>query len=127
MKGLSMKRIVTRVLALLLAVGVLAPLAACASQSIDVSKVTAIIDVRTAQEYATGHVQGALNFDVESSDFATEISGLDKNGYYVLYCHSGRRAGIALDEMKAAGFTHVVNAGGYQDAADETKLPIVTN
>lgn len=118
------KKISLAVIALLAIVG----LAACsAQQSIDMSQVTAVIDVRTASEYASGHLQGAVNIDIESASFSDEISKLDKSGTYVLYCHSGRRAGIAKDTMTNLGFTHVTNAGGYQDASDATKLPIVTN
>jgi rhodanese-related sulfurtransferase len=105
--------------------GAVTGLAACASEPINMSQVTAVIDVRSAQEYASGHLEGAVNMDVESAAFTEQISTLDKNGSYVLYCHSGRRAGIALDTMKAAGFTNVVNAGGYQDASNATKLPLV--
>ena len=103
-------------------------LAACApAQSIDMSKVTSVIDVRTASEYAAGHLEGAVNIDVQSATFTEEISKLDKSGTYVLYCHSGKRAGVAKDTMTGAGFTNVINAGGYQDASSSTKLPIVTN
>ena len=103
-------------------------LAACAPAApVDMSKVSAVIDVRTASEYAAGHLQGAVNIDVESATFTDEISKLDKSGTYVLYCHSGRRAGIAKDTMTGLGFTNVTNAGGYADASTATKLPIVTN
>jgi len=119
------KRFISLAVAGILALAALSGLTACASDPINMSQVTAVIDVRSAQEYASGHLEGAVNMDVESANFAEQISTLDKNGSYVLYCHSGRRAGIALDTMKAAGFTNVVNAGGYQDASNATKLPIV--
>ena len=125
LKGRLLKRILTLVLAGIFAVGAVTGLAACSAEPINMSQVTAVIDVRSGQEYASGHLEGAVNMDVESANFAEQIASLDKNGSYVLYCHSGRRAGIALDTMKAAGFTHVVNAGGYQDASNATKLPIV--
>jgi phage shock protein E len=81
--------------------------------------------VRTADEYAAGHLQGAINIDVEGSDFATEVGKLDTAGTYVLYCHSGRRAGIALDQMTGMGFKNVTNLGGLDAAATATGLPIV--
>ena len=120
-----MKRFLTALIASILVVGSALGLAACASEPIIMANVTQVIDVRSASEYASGHLQGAVNMDVESATFPEQIATLDKNGTYVLYCHSGRRAGIAADEMKAAGFTHVINAGGYQDASNATKLPIV--
>jgi rhodanese-related sulfurtransferase len=125
LKGRLLKRIITLVLAGFLAVGAVTSLAACSAEPINMSQVTAVIDVRSGEEYMSGHLEGAINMDVESANFAEQISTLDKNGSYVVYCHSGRRAGIALDTMKAAGFTNVVNAGGYQDASNATKLPIV--
>ena len=122
-----MKRLLNGIIAAILAIGATVGLSACASQHIDMSQVTAVIDVRSAQEFATGHLEGAVNIDVESSSFASEIGKLDTNGHYVLYCRSGHRAGIALDQMKAAGFNDLINAGGYADASTATGLPIVTN
>ena len=123
----SVVRRSTAVIALLIAtlfVGL--GLTGCADTSpIDMSNVTEIIDVRSASEYAEGHLEGAVNIDVESAAFADEVGSLDKAGSYVLYCRSGHRAGIALDEMTSMGFTNVVNAGGYADASARTGLPIV--
>jgi rhodanese-related sulfurtransferase len=89
------------------------------------TKVTAVIDVRTPDEFASGHLAGALNIDVEGADFAGAIASLDKTGTYVLYCRSGHRAGIALDTMKSLGFTNLTNAGAIADASTATGLAIV--
>lgn len=76
----------------------------------------AVIDVRTPAEYAAGHVNGAINIDVESPTFSADIEKLDKNGTYAVYCHSGRRSGLATDQMGQAGFTKVYNlTGGIAD------------
>jgi phage shock protein E len=75
-----------------------------------------IVDVRTPEEYAAGHVDGAINLNVEGSTFGTDIAALDKNGTYAVYCHSGRRSALAADQMSQAGFTKVVNLkGGIAD------------
>lgn len=75
-----------------------------------------VVDVRTPQEYAAGHVDGAINIDVEGGAFDQQIAKLDKNATYVVYCHSGRRSGLATDAMAKAGFTNVVNLqGGIAD------------
>lgn len=75
-----------------------------------------IIDVRTPAEYAAGHVAGAINIDVEGGSFDSQIAQLDKNATYAVYCHSGRRSGIATTAMGSAGFTHVYNLkGGIAD------------
>ena len=79
---------------------------------------TVVVDVRTPSEYAAGHIQGAINIDVEAPTFDAEIAKLDKNATYAVYCHSGRRSGLATDAMGKAGFTHVYNlSGGISDLA----------
>ena len=97
----------------------------CASTPVDTASATAIIDVRTAEEYSAGHLQDAINIDVEAMTFEDEVNSLDKAGTYLVYCHSGRRAGIAEEQMKSLGFTNVTNIGGLEDAATATSLPIV--
>ena len=84
-----------------------------------------IIDVRTVAEYGEGHVDGAVNLDLEDGTFAAQLAGLDKNGSYYLYCRSGRRSAIAADMMKSAGFTHVTDLGALEDAAASLKKNIV--
>ncbi|MEV0902772.1 rhodanese-like domain-containing protein [Actinoplanes sp. NPDC049802] len=73
---------------------------------------TVLLDVRTPQEFAAGHLPGAVNLDMEATDFATRIAELDHGGTYALYCHSGRRSGLAADQMHAAGFTAVIDLAG---------------
>jgi phage shock protein E len=112
--------------AVVAAATILFAVAACSNtQKIDMTKVTAVIDVRTADEFASGHLAGALNIDVEGADFAGAVASLDKAGTYVLYCRSGHRAGIALDTMKSLGFTKLTNAGAIADASTATGLAIV--
>ncbi|MDC4233870.1 rhodanese-like domain-containing protein [Actinomyces sp. B33] len=86
-----------------------------------------LIDVRTPEEFAEGHLKEARNIDFSAPDFAEKIGELDKNAEYTLYCRSGRRAGEALDMMKAAGFTKVTNAGGLEEAAKALDTEIVKN
>lgn len=102
-------------------------LSACSSQGpIDMSSVSAVIDVRTPAETADGYLEGALLIDWQGPDFATEVEKLDKAANYVVYCRSGNRAGQAIEAMKELGFTGTLtNAGGLDDAAASTNLPIV--
>ena len=75
------------------------------------------IDVRTPAEFAQDHlaqVDHLIPFD--EIDKSLIISSLDKDTEILLYCRSGHRAGIALNELKALGFTNVVNVGGLADA-----------
>jgi rhodanese-related sulfurtransferase len=77
-----------------------------------------VVDVRTPAEYAAGHVDGAINLDVESPTFDARLAELDKGATYAVYCHSGRRSGIATGKMGDAGFTKVYNLqGGISDLA----------
>ncbi|MDU7383934.1 MAG: rhodanese-like domain-containing protein [Schaalia turicensis] len=96
---------------------------ASASQATEVGMV---IDVRTPDEYADDHIKGATNIDFNSDAFANDITKLDKNGTYTLHCHSGNRAGQALKLMQEAGFTNVMNAGGFQDASKNLGIELVT-
>jgi phage shock protein E len=75
-----------------------------------------VIDVRTPQEYAAGHIDGAIN--INHSDIAQEISKADlaKDDRVILYCRSGNRSGIAQDTLKKTGFTRVENYGGMDQA-----------
>lgn len=68
-----------------------------------------ILDVRTPGEFSQGHIDGAMNIDVEASTFDSEIAKLDKSKTYAVYCHSGRRSGIATQSMAKMGFKHLYN------------------
>ena len=75
-----------------------------------------VLDVRTPEEYAAGHLDGAVNINVEAPDFDAQIGALDKTAAYAVYCHSGRRSALATDAMAKAGFTTVTNLqGGIAD------------
>ena len=84
-----------------------------------------IIDVRTPEEFAAGHIEGAVNIDLEGGGFSAGISGLDTSKPYIVYCHSGRRSAIAASTMVAAGFTQIYDLGGIQ-AWQDAGLPVVT-
>ena len=118
-------RFIRSIATLVLAGTLLVSASGCSSEKVDATTATAIIDVRTPAEFASGHLQGAVNFDIEGGNFASQVATLDKNGTYLLYCHSGRRAGIALEQMLGMGFTKVTNLGGLEDAAAVTSLAIV--
>lgn len=73
------------------------------------------IDVRSAEEFAAGHLKGAINIPhTEIKQQITTIAA-DKNTNIALYCKSGRRAGIALDALTELGYSKVANHGGYED------------
>jgi phage shock protein E len=66
-----------------------------------------IIDVRTPDEFADGHIQGAVNIPVQQPGFAAEVARLDPKGTYAVYCRSGNRSQPAVAEMKSAGITDI--------------------
>ena len=77
-----------------------------------------LIDVRTPGEFAEGNIVNALNIDVQSSSFDSQIAQLDPTKTYALYCRSGNRSGIAAEKMANAGFTSIYNATvGFTDLA----------
>ena len=85
------------------------------------------LDVRTPGEYAEGHLEGAQLIDFQSGNFENEISSLDKNATYAVYCRSGNRSGQAVKVMHDAGFHNVYNLdGGVIDWAN-AGLPLVNN
>ncbi|MCX6429971.1 MAG: rhodanese-like domain-containing protein [Actinobacteria bacterium] len=67
------------------------------------------IDVRTPDEYNAGHIKGAINIDVDSATFDSDIAKLNKSTTYAVYCHSGRRSGIATEKMAKTKFTSIYN------------------
>ena len=87
--------------------------------------IAAVIDVRTPDEVATGHLHGSINIDIQGADFESQMNQLDKAKNYVVYCHSGRRAGLAIEWMQKNGFTgKLYNAGSVADAAVATGMVI---
>ena len=71
-----------------------------------------VVDVRTAEEYAAGHLPKAVNVDVLQSDFAKKIAKLDKKRPVALYCRSGRRSKSAAEQAAKLGFKVVELDGG---------------
>ena len=73
------------------------------------------IDVRSAEEFNSGHLQNAVNIPHDQIIEGIKSVSSDKNAPINLYCRSGRRAEVALNELKKAGYTNVTNHGGYDD------------
>jgi len=74
------------------------------------------IDVRTAEEYAAGHVSRAVNIPYEEITARIGEVTDDKDALIYLYCRSGRRSGIAREALERAGFSNAINLGGLEDA-----------
>ena len=85
------------------------------------------LDVRTPGEFSEGHIEGAINIDVESASFDSEIANLDKTKSYAVYCRSGRRSTIAVDKMSATGFEKLSNLESGINDWLANSLPLVTS
>jgi rhodanese-related sulfurtransferase len=83
----------------------------------------AILDVRTPEEFESGHVRNAANIDFKSPEFGQMISQLPKDKPYVVYCRSGHRSGLAMDAFKQLGFSKVYNVAGGISAWQQSGLP----
>tara|TARA_Y100001963_G_scaffold88083_1_gene121687 strand:- start:4 stop:381 length:378 start_codon:yes stop_codon:yes gene_type:complete len=82
-----------------------------------------ILDVRSAEEFAEGHVPGALN--VPHSEIASHLAALGSIQKPVLvYCRSGRRADIALKALADLGFERLYHLDGDMQAWQSDSLPI---
>lgn len=105
----------------LIAAALVLPVVAQASQDVAskpgaVAKARGVwIDVRTPEEFLSGHLQGAINIPVQNIREAIMAVSSDKNAPLHLYCRSGRRVEVALQELKALGYTNITNHGGYED------------
>lgn len=83
-----------------------------------------VLDVRTPQEYAEGHLEGATLIDFYEPDFAERIAELDRDKEYVVYCRSGNRSGQATKLMADQGFTAVTDVDGGIVAWEAAGLPV---
>ena len=99
--------------------------AASESSTVDVAQLT-LIDVRDVSEFETGHLPDAMNFPFNDGTLEAQLSSLDPNLAYGIYCRSGNRSGQAVEMMKAAGFTNLVDLGGLEEAVAATGLDLVT-
>lgn len=71
-----------------------------------------ILDVRTPEEFAEGHLDGAVLIDFHEADFADRLGELDPEVPYLLYCRSGNRSGQTTAIMSELGFTDVADVDG---------------
>ncbi|MEE9434777.1 MAG: rhodanese-like domain-containing protein [Sphingorhabdus sp.] len=96
-----------------------------ASKLLAEDKDAILIDVRTPEEFGSGHLAGADNVDFKAADFIEKISQLDKSKHYVVYCGSGKRSGKATAKMEELGFAKITDVDGGITAWNAAKLPVV--
>ena len=84
-----------------------------------------LLDVRTAGEYESGHIKGALQADwTNKTQFQERVAALDKTKPVYVYCLSGGRSGAAQQWMLSNGFTTVTNMQGGMNAWNQAGLPV---
>tara|TARA_B100001059_G_scaffold149198_1_gene148995 strand:- start:51 stop:362 length:312 start_codon:yes stop_codon:yes gene_type:complete len=82
-----------------------------------------VIDVRTPDEWSSGHLENAMN--VEWQDILNITNSVTKDEKIYLYCRSGNRSGRATQILIDAGYSNVTNAGSLKQASDLLNLNIV--
>jgi rhodanese-related sulfurtransferase len=103
-------------------------MAGCAPEEMNPQDYAEVIDVRTPEEWSSGHLAGAIRIGIADSDFAAQLETLDKGADYYIYCRSGNRAGQAIDFMESIGFTgELVNGGSVANASTQLGLEVVTD
>ena len=81
----------------------------------DIKNGELVIDVRRADEFATGHIDGAINIPHTEIKKVIADYVTDKERTIVLYCRSGRRSNLALQNLHELGYKDAYNAGGYAE------------
>ena len=85
-----------------------------------------VLDVRTADEYAEGHIEGAINIDQGTDDFMQKVKAtLSTDKTIAVYCRSGRRSANAASKLTDAGYK-CVNLKGGITAWQDAKMPVST-
>jgi rhodanese-related sulfurtransferase len=84
-----------------------------------------ILDVRTPEEYADGHLANATNIDFKATDFAEKVGKLDKSKSYLVYCRSGHRSASAAEIMKTQSFQTIYNLDGGITQWTTDKNPVI--
>lgn len=73
-----------------------------------------LIDVRTKEEFAAGHLEGALNISWDDTNALAEAIGEDPERPVVVYCRSGNRSGKARKALDKQGYNHIFNGTGFE-------------
>jgi len=69
-----------------------------------------IIDIRSAEEYAKGHIPGAEN--IPDTEILERLEELPVDQYFIFYCTSGARVENIFKELRARGYARILNWGG---------------
>lgn len=81
-----------------------------------------VIDVRTPEEFASGHIDGAINIPYDQiGDKLPTLKNIKKDDNILVYCRSGRRSETAKQTLNQLGYKNVQNGGGMQELTAKLK------
>jgi len=83
-----------------------------------------VVDVRTPEEFASGHIPGATNIDINSLDFDKKVARLDKSKTYLVNCTSGGRSARACGKLSKLEFPNCYNLVGGIHAWEKAGKPV---
>jgi rhodanese-related sulfurtransferase len=95
------------------------------AQKLIAEKEVRVLDLRTPEEFAAGHIADAQNIDFRAPDFEQKIAALEKTPRYVVHCSSGNRSSKALPLLEKHGFEHIYHLDGGFIAWEKAGLPMV--
>ncbi len=89
---------------------------------------TVVLDVRTPEEYAEGHLEGAVLADLQDpARFEAAVAELDPALSYAVYCRTANRSAVAMDHLAQAGFGSYYDLAGGIDAWVDAGGVVVTD
>lgn len=97
------------------------------SEKIKQSQSGLVLDVRTPEEFAKGHLETAKNIDWKNSSFIAKVEQIDKSKPVFVYCLSGIRSAAAAKKMREIGFTQVYELDGGMVKWRAANLPETTD
>ena len=97
----------------------------CSTESkISMENNAVLLDVRTPEEHKNGYLEGAVLLPLAELESKITKKIPAKNTPIYIYCRSGRRAGTAVEKLKAMGYTDLHNLGGLKEAQKKLDLPV---
>jgi phage shock protein E len=94
------------------------------SKMLQKDKSLKVLDVRTAEEFNSGHIKGAINIDIRQSDALSKIDKLDHKQKYIVHCRTNHRSGVAVEHMEKSGFSSIYQMMDGFAGWEANNLPI---
>ena len=91
------------------------------AEKLKATKSPQLLDVRTPEEFKSGHIDNAINMDWYEDDFAKKAAKYDKSKPVFVYCKAGVRGKKAATKLAELGFAKIYNLEGGIDEWNETK------